>query len=124
MKVPNIDHYTKIPGIECKDVVSHFSYNIGTAMAYLWRADYKHTSSIADYEKAMHHIQFEIDFLKKGVMKEEEESKTIWEEIIADPDEDPDIAAWRDVVKANKDREVKEDKSILDKAKDSAKQRL
>jgi hypothetical protein len=58
-------NYYKLPnGIECKDVVGHMPYNIGTAIAYLWRAGNKpNQATSTDLQKAVHHIQFEIDRL-------------------------------------------------------------
>lgn len=59
--VSSPSHYTWHPFCECKDVVQHFPYNIGTAIAYLWRAERK--NGIEDLQKAITHIQFEIDRL-------------------------------------------------------------
>jgi hypothetical protein len=62
--IDNPPHYLSHPtGIECKDIVQEFSYNVGTAMAYLWRANYK--NGVEDLEKAMKHIGFEIERLRK-----------------------------------------------------------
>ena len=54
------NHYTWIPGIECKDVAKHFNFHTGNAIKYLWRADYKGTP-IQDLEKAIENIQSEIE---------------------------------------------------------------
>jgi hypothetical protein len=57
-------HYTWHPcGLEARDVAQEFTYNIGTAIAYLWRHEYK--NGIEDLEKAIKHIEFEIDRLSK-----------------------------------------------------------
>lgn len=54
------NHYTWHPtGIECRQIVEHFSYNIGSAIAYLWR--HKHKNGRQDLEKAIKHIQMEIE---------------------------------------------------------------
>ena len=64
------DNYYLLPnGIECKDVVGEFPYNIGTAMAYLWRAGKKPADkgqtqkekTLEDLNKAIDHIRFEIE---------------------------------------------------------------
>ncbi len=57
------NHYTWIPNHECKDVVSHFSYNVGTAIAYLWRHSHKGTPK-KDLMKAKEHIEFELERMK------------------------------------------------------------
>lgn len=57
-------HYTWHPsGVECKDIIQEFSYNIGSAMGYLWRHEYK--NGVQDLKKAVQHIQFEIERLEK-----------------------------------------------------------
>lgn len=66
-------NYYMLPnGIECKDVVSHFPYNIGVAMAYAWRAGKKveegltpKQAKIKDLRKAIEHLQFEIEKTEK-----------------------------------------------------------
>jgi hypothetical protein len=55
------DHPT-IPNLQAIDVIQDFPYNIGTAMAYLWRA---HTGKpgvdpIEDLRKCLQHVEFEI----------------------------------------------------------------
>lgn len=56
-------HYTWHPsGVECKDIIQEFSYNIGSAMGYLWRHEYK--NGVQDLKKAVQHIQFEIERLE------------------------------------------------------------
>jgi len=35
------DHYNIVPKIECIDVVECFNFNLGNAIKYIWRADYK-----------------------------------------------------------------------------------
>ena len=54
------DHYKQHPaGIECIDVIEHFSFNIGTAIKYLWRADHKGSRAV-DLEKAKYYIDREL----------------------------------------------------------------
>ena len=63
--IHNPPHYTSHPtGVECKDIVQEFTYNIGVAMSYLWRAPFKHDSAIEDLQKAIKHIGFEIERLQ------------------------------------------------------------
>lgn len=66
IKHPN--HYTWHPKIECKDVTGEFSYNIGTAIAYLWRCGHKHNEPAEDLVKAIQHIKFELERI--GAAKE------------------------------------------------------
>lgn len=64
--LPDVPHYRAHPsGVECKDIVQEFSYNIGTAMAYLWRAELKHDDPREDIGKAIDHLHFELDRLNK-----------------------------------------------------------
>tara|TARA_R110000824_G_scaffold55166_1_gene152088 strand:- start:604 stop:810 length:207 start_codon:yes stop_codon:yes gene_type:complete len=53
--------------IEARKVIEDFelSYNVGTAVTYLLRADRKHASPIQCIEKAINHLQFELDKLKR-----------------------------------------------------------
>ena len=54
-------HYNWHPkGIECIDVIEEFSYNIGTAIKYLWRAG-KKLNTVEDLEKAIFYIRREIE---------------------------------------------------------------
>jgi hypothetical protein len=58
----NPTHYTNHPsGVECKDIVKHMTWAVGTAVAYLWRCDDKHPDPIEDLEKAIRSIEFEIE---------------------------------------------------------------
>lgn len=53
-------HYTAHPsGIECIDVTEHFSFNVGNAIKYLWRADFK-GAPIEDLKKAAWYVAREI----------------------------------------------------------------
>ena len=53
--------------IEARKVVEDFdlSYNVGTAVTYLLRSDQKHASPIQCIEKAINHLEFELDKLKR-----------------------------------------------------------
>ena len=61
------EHYLGIPArcekcgepIECISVVRHLDFNLGNAMKYIWRADFK-GDSIENLEKAIWYIQDEI----------------------------------------------------------------
>ena len=76
-----LEDFNKIPtyylsnGIEASKVVAAFqgdNYNIGTALTYLMRAGKKIyvnkspiDSKVADIKKAINHLNFELDRLKK-----------------------------------------------------------
>lgn len=65
-KINKPNHYTwHLSGVECKDIVQHFNYNLGTAMAYVWRCGYKHDSPVEDLQKAIKHLEFEIDRINR-----------------------------------------------------------
>ena len=53
--------------IEARKVIEDFdlSYNLGTAVTYLLRADKKHDSPIECIQKAINHLEFELDKLKR-----------------------------------------------------------
>ena len=53
--------------IEARKVIEDFdlSYNIGTAVTYLLRANRKHDSPIECIQKAINHLEFELDKLKR-----------------------------------------------------------
>ena len=52
---------------EARKVVEDFelSYNIGTAVTYLLRAERKHKSPVECITKAMAHLKFELEKIKK-----------------------------------------------------------
>lgn len=53
-------HYNQHPsGIEAIQVCEHMNFNIGNAIKYLWRADYK-GKRCEDLQKAMFYIQREL----------------------------------------------------------------
>lgn len=63
-------HYNQHPsGVECWDIVEHMSYNLGSAIAYIWRSPYKGTPK-KDLLKAIQHIQREIDLIDKQEKEE------------------------------------------------------
>ena len=53
--------------IEARKVIEDFelSYNVGTAVTYLLRAERKHATPIECIEKAISHLEFELDKLKR-----------------------------------------------------------
>jgi hypothetical protein len=54
------DHYNAHPsGVECVTIAEHFTFNIGNAIKYLWRAGHK--NGVEDLRKAAWYIQREID---------------------------------------------------------------
>lgn len=53
-------HYTSHPsGIECITVTEHFSFNVGSAVKYLWRAGLK-GDTLEDLKKARWYVDREI----------------------------------------------------------------
>jgi len=66
IKAPSHYDHPTIDGLQAIDVVQDFSYNVATAMAYLWRAGRKPgTDPIQDLRKAAQHIEFEIKRLNR-----------------------------------------------------------
>lgn len=64
------EHYNQIPDIECIDVIEWFNFNIGSAIKYLWRAEFK-GKPLEDLEKAAWYIQREIERRKYANHSEE-----------------------------------------------------
>lgn len=60
-------HYNAHPaGIECIDVIEHMSFNVGTAMKYLWRAGLKPgEDALQDLSKAEWYTRREKERLEK-----------------------------------------------------------
>lgn len=56
-------HYNEHPsGVECIDIVEHFTFNVGNAVKYLWRAGLKN-ALLEDLKKARWYIDREIQRL-------------------------------------------------------------
>lgn len=63
-------HYTDHPsGVECIQIVEVFSFNVGNAVKYLWRAGLK-GDRIEDLKKAAWYINREIERLTKETSSE------------------------------------------------------
>jgi hypothetical protein len=59
-KINHPPHYTAHPsGVECIQITEHFSFNVGNAIKYLWRADEK-AAPLDDLKKAGWYIEREI----------------------------------------------------------------
>lgn len=58
-------HYKVHPsGVECITIVEHLTFNVGNAVKYLWRADYK--NGLEDLRKAAWYVNREIERLEKA----------------------------------------------------------
>lgn len=76
-------HYNVHPsGIECIEVVRHFSFNLGNAIKYMWRQGEKEyvdgnalESAIVDLEKSQYYIADEIKRLRKIQHKQQRRTK-------------------------------------------------
>tara|TARA_R110002012_G_scaffold77036_1_gene194716 strand:- start:233 stop:601 length:369 start_codon:yes stop_codon:yes gene_type:complete len=64
-KTPNY-YIGRVYGYEARKVVEDFdlSYNVGTATTYLLRATRKHDTSVDCIQKAINHLEFELDKIK------------------------------------------------------------
>jgi len=49
-----------ITAIECIEITRHFNFNLGNAIKYIWRADFKGNSK-EDLRKAIWYLQDEIN---------------------------------------------------------------
>jgi hypothetical protein len=67
-QISNVDHpthYNTHPSnVECITVVEHFSFNIGNAIKYLWRAGEK-GKQLEDLRKAEWYVRREIERIEK-----------------------------------------------------------
>ena len=58
-------HYNQHPsGVECIDVVRHFTFNLGNVIKYIWRAPHKEMR-LQDLKKAQYYLNDEIKRLEK-----------------------------------------------------------
>ena len=63
-------HYVSHPsGLECLDVTRHMNFNLGNAIKYIWRCDYK-GKPIEDLRKAAFYINDEIARRENATSKE------------------------------------------------------
>jgi hypothetical protein len=59
-------HYNDHPsGVECIAIVEHFTFNVGNAVKYLWRAGLK-GDRLEDLRKARWYVEREIERLERG----------------------------------------------------------
>lgn len=66
-RVHHPKHYNMHPsGIECIDVIEHMTFNVGSAVKYLWRAGLKPgEGTLHDLKKAAWYISREIEKAEK-----------------------------------------------------------
>lgn len=63
-------HYTAHPsGVECIVVVEHFTFSVGNAIKYLWRAGLKTPDALEDLRKARWYVEREIARLEAAAKK-------------------------------------------------------
>ncbi len=62
------EYYKGKDGYQARKVVENFdlNYNLGTATTYILRAYSKHDSPKDCIQKAIHHLQFELEALENG----------------------------------------------------------
>jgi len=59
-------HYTAHPsGVECIQITEHFTFTLGNAIKYIWRAGLKSEDAIEDLKKAEWYVRREIERLEK-----------------------------------------------------------
>lgn len=72
--VNNPPHYNSHPsGVECITVTEHFSFCLGNAIKYLWRAGLK-GDALEDLKKARWYIEREISRLERTIAQPKEDS--------------------------------------------------
>ena len=60
-------HYQHPSGVECITVARWHSFNVGSALKYLWRAGLKHEEGMSDEEKEIQDIEKAVWFLKDEI---------------------------------------------------------
>lgn len=72
-KVQHPKHYNSHPsGVEAIDIIEHFTFNVGSAVKYLWRAGLKpNERDIDDFNKAVWYLQREVQRLTRMTSKQE-----------------------------------------------------
>jgi len=67
-KVEHPKHYNSHPsGVECLAIIEHFSFNLGSAIKYVWRNGLKPgEDALTDLKKAKFFIDREIERLTKA----------------------------------------------------------
>lgn len=77
-------HYTSHPsGIECKDIIKHHSWAVGSAIKYLWRQGIKGGKALAvqDLRKAIKCIEIEIERVEELEAKEAAERRAKYDAV-------------------------------------------
>ena len=57
-------HYKMVPGIEAIQVTEHFNFNLGNAIKYIWRSEFK-GKQVEDLRKARQSIDLELARLER-----------------------------------------------------------
>lgn len=56
-KVNHPSHYQHPSGVECIDIVRHYTFSVGNAIKYLWRAGLKTEEGYKDWEKEIEDLE-------------------------------------------------------------------
>ena len=63
-------HYNWLSGVECMDVVKHFTFTLGNVIKYIWRAGHKSsTTKMADLLKARYYLDIAIEQERENAKK-------------------------------------------------------
>lgn len=61
-------HYnSRADGLECIDVIRYYTFDIGCAIKYLWRAGLKHSAGMTDEEKRDEDIRKAVFYIKDAL---------------------------------------------------------
>lgn len=67
-------HYTQHPsGVECIEITRHYTFSVGNAIKYLWRAGLKRDLSLTDKEKEIEDLRKAIWYIKDRIKQLEDE---------------------------------------------------
>lgn len=73
-EISKAEHYNSSPAnckqghqIECIDMAQHWTFNLGSALKYMWRHGLKPgNASTKDLRKAIQYLEYEIKRIEKG----------------------------------------------------------
>ena len=74
-------HYTSHPsGVECIEITEHYSFCVGNAIKYLWRAGLKKDGTLADIDKEIEDVQKAAWYVQRHLENLQKKKKQMAEE--------------------------------------------
>ena len=74
-------HYTSHPsGVECIEITEHYSFCVGNAIKYLWRAGLKKDGTLADIDKEIEDVKKAAWYVQRHLENLQKKKKQMAEE--------------------------------------------